>query len=40
MRMITHKNRLPGDAVECPFLEIFKTQLGKALSNLLSWTLL
>jgi len=38
--MIEEWNRLPADDVESPSLEILKTQLDMALSNLLYLTLL
>jgi len=30
---IKYRNRLPSEAVECPFLEILKTQLDEVLEN-------
>jgi len=35
MRVVKHWNRLSTVVVEAPFLEIFKTRLDRALSNLL-----
>ena len=35
MRTIIHWNNLPRDAVESPLLDVFKTQLDRALDNLL-----
>jgi len=35
MRVVKHWNRLPREVVEAPFLETFKTRLGRALSNLI-----
>ena len=35
VRVVKHWNRLPRDVVEAPSLEIFKTRLDRALSNLI-----
>ena len=35
LRVTEHWNRLPGEVVESPSLEIFKTRLDKVLYNLL-----
>lgn len=35
MKMITHRNKLLRKAVGFPSLELFRTQLDKALSNLI-----
>ena len=35
MRVVRHWNMLPRDVVEVPSLEIFKTRLDQALSNLI-----
>jgi len=35
LRVTEHWNRLPGEVVESPSLEIFKTRLNKALYSLL-----
>jgi len=35
LRVKEHWNRLPGEVVESPSLEIFKTRLDKILCNLL-----
>ena len=40
MRVVTHRNRLPREAVESPSLETVKIQLDTALTNQLSLTLL
>ncbi|KAK4823411.1 hypothetical protein QYF61_001785 [Mycteria americana] len=40
VRMVKHRNRLPREVEESPSLEILKSQLDTALSNLLSLTLL
>ena len=40
VRLVEHWHRLPGEAVEAPSLELFKTQLDTVLSNLLQLTLL
>jgi len=40
VRVVKDRNRLAGGVVESPSLEIFKSQLDNALSNLLSLTLL
>jgi len=34
MRVVRHWNRLPGEAVDDPSLEVFKARLDGALSNL------
>ncbi|KFQ95049.1 hypothetical protein Y956_03503, partial [Nipponia nippon] len=34
MRVARHWNRLPGEAVDAPSLEVFKARLDGALSNL------
>ncbi|PKU47750.1 hypothetical protein llap_1950 [Limosa lapponica baueri] len=34
VRVVRHWNRLPREAVDVPFLEVFKTRLDGALSNL------
>jgi len=34
MSVVRHRNRLPGGAVTAPSLEVFKTRLDEALSNL------
>ena len=34
VRVVTHWNRLPSEAVDAPSLEAFKTGLDGALSNL------
>jgi len=34
MRVVKHWNRLPGEAVAAPSLEVFKVRLDGALSNL------
>ncbi|PKU41114.1 hypothetical protein llap_8584 [Limosa lapponica baueri] len=34
MRVVRHWNRLPREAVDAPSLEVFKTRLDGALSNL------
>ena len=35
VRVVRHWNRLPGEAVDAPSLDMFKVQLGRALSNLI-----
>ena len=35
MRVVKHWNGLPGEVVEAPSLETFKTRLDRALSNLI-----
>ena len=35
MRVVKHWNRLPREAVDAPSLEVFKTRLDGALSNLI-----
>jgi len=35
MRVVKHWNRLPGEVVHAPSLEVFKARLDGALSNLL-----
>ncbi|KFQ78318.1 hypothetical protein N337_10426, partial [Phoenicopterus ruber ruber] len=34
MRVVRHWNRLPREAVDAPYLEVFKARLDGALSNL------
>ncbi|KFR17744.1 hypothetical protein N306_08866, partial [Opisthocomus hoazin] len=34
VRVVRHWNRLPGEAVDAPSLEVFKARLDAALSNL------
>ncbi|KFW65077.1 hypothetical protein AS28_14335, partial [Pygoscelis adeliae] len=34
MRVVRHWNRLPGEAVDAPSLDVFKVRLDMALSNL------
>jgi len=34
MKVVRHWNRLPREAVDAPYLEIFKARLDGALSNL------
>ncbi|KFP59151.1 hypothetical protein N323_01455, partial [Cathartes aura] len=34
MRVVRHWNRLPGEAVDAPSLEVFKARLDGPLSNL------
>ncbi|KFP50660.1 hypothetical protein N323_12274, partial [Cathartes aura] len=34
VRVVMHWNRLPREAVDAPSLEVFKTRLDAALSNL------
>ncbi|KFW63007.1 hypothetical protein AS28_00381, partial [Pygoscelis adeliae] len=34
MRVVRHWNRLPGEVVDAPSLEVFKARLDGALSNL------
>ncbi|KFZ49490.1 hypothetical protein N338_03719, partial [Podiceps cristatus] len=34
MRVVSHWNRLPREAVDAPSLEVFKARLDRALSNL------
>ncbi|KFQ98969.1 hypothetical protein Y956_11642, partial [Nipponia nippon] len=34
VRVVRHWNRLPGEAVDAPSLEVFKARLDGALSNL------
>ena len=34
--MVRHWNRLPREAVDVSFLEVFKTRLDEALGNLIS----
>ena len=34
MRVVKHWNRLPGEAVDAPSLEVFKARLDGALSSL------
>ncbi|KFR14303.1 hypothetical protein N306_11145, partial [Opisthocomus hoazin] len=34
MRVVRHWNRLPGEVVDAPSLEVFKARLNGALSNL------
>ncbi|KFO54387.1 hypothetical protein N302_13607, partial [Corvus brachyrhynchos] len=34
MRVVGHWNRLPREAVDAPFLEVFKARLDGALGNL------
>lgn len=33
MRVVRHRNRLPGETVDVPILEVFMTRLDTALSN-------
>ncbi|KFM03592.1 hypothetical protein AS27_04405, partial [Aptenodytes forsteri] len=33
MRVVRHRHRLPGEAVDAPSLEVFKARLDGALSN-------
>jgi len=40
LRVMEHWNRLPGEVVDSPSLEIFKTRLEKVLCSLLQVTLL
>ncbi|KFM10982.1 hypothetical protein AS27_11597, partial [Aptenodytes forsteri] len=35
LRVVRHWNRLPTEAVDDPSLEVFKTRLDRALSNLI-----
>jgi len=35
MRVVKHWNRLPGEVVNAPSLEVFKVRLDRALSNLI-----
>jgi len=35
VRVVKHRNWLPGEAVEAPSLETFKVRLDGALSNLI-----
>jgi len=37
MRVVRHWNRLPREAVAASSLEVFKSRLDGALSNLVSW---
>jgi len=37
LRVVGHWHRLPREAVALPSLEVFKTRLDGALSNLLWW---
>jgi len=37
MRVVTHWNRLPNEAVDAPSLEAFKTRLDVALGSLGCW---
>ncbi|KFV04478.1 hypothetical protein N339_12580, partial [Pterocles gutturalis] len=34
VRVVRHRNRLPGEAVGAPSLEVFKASLDEAFSNL------
>ena len=34
-RVVRHRRRLPGEAVDTPSLEMFKTRLDESLSNLI-----
>jgi len=34
-KVIRHRNRLPRDMVDAPFLDTFKARLDQALSNLI-----
>ena len=36
-RVVTHRNRLPKEAVDAPSLEAFKTKLDVALGSLIWW---
>ncbi|KFP50783.1 hypothetical protein N323_06778, partial [Cathartes aura] len=35
MRVVSHCNRLPSEAVDAPSLKVFKVRLDRALSNLI-----
>ena len=35
MRVVRHRNKLPGEAVDAPSLEAFNVRLNRALSNLI-----
>ena len=37
VRVVSHRNRLPREAVDAPSLEAFKARLDGALSNLAEW---
>ena len=37
MRVVKHWNRLPRDAVDAPSLEVLKSRVDGALSNLVWW---
>ena len=39
MRLARHWNRLPGEVVESPSMEVFHTNLDKVLSNIVQLTL-
>jgi len=34
---VSHRNRLPGEAVDAPSLEVLKARLDGALGNLVWW---
>ena len=36
-RVVTHRNRLPKEAVDAPLLEAFKARLDVALGSLVWW---
>ena len=35
--VVTHRNRLPKEAVDAPYLEAFKARLNVALDSLVCW---
>jgi len=37
VRVVTHCNRVPREAVDAPSLAVFKARLDGALSNLVKW---